>query len=567
MTLSRTVAAFAVILTIVAGDQPGKVFPPVPAWASRFKDGAAVQQLITHAIASGARSVHIPAGNYKFTSDVKILTIKGATSLEIYGDPNMPNATSFWFYPGYGVEILSCVDLTLRGVSSDTITAPHSQGKVVSTSLDSDPPTIVVDIDDGFPLLTDQYLFNKTCPDGKPGVCSEIKVVYWDDRQRIIWAQRMGDPMTAANCSKATRRCEAQVASQDLHTHPKPGSPVTFSSRLWATNAAIPTFYRATYLVYNCTRTLFESVDTYGSADMVWVEVLGGGGNTYRNVNIIRRTDPPYAPRLLASNLDTFHSMSVERGPTIEDCEVSFVADDFINVHNRLLPLQSFDLISSEARIVDVGLTPGPVNHEGFQGITHVMPFVRRGDKLKLYHIGDGLERDLIGTLVVESTSRMQGAVPALPKPLNNIVTSSGIELWQVIFDAKASSLPTSPVANYTVVVQMDRFSSVGAVVQRNHFHDTYNNVGRFAASDLVYRNNKIERAGDSIHVSYDISGYSFLEGSLGTKNISLLNNTFVDVHPGGHACMNMSCLLNHVDPGLVGQVHVAGNKVVSNQH
>jgi hypothetical protein len=556
------------LFALAAGDQPGKVFPLVPSWASSFKDGAAVQHLITHAIASGARSVHIPAGNYKFTADVKILTIMGATKLDVYGDPNMPNATSFWFFPGYGVEILSCVDLTLRGVSTDTITAPHSQGKIVSTSFDSDPPTLVVDIDAGFPLLTDQYLFNKTCPGDSPGTCSEIKVVYWDANTRLItWAQGMDNPMTAANCSKATRRCEAQIRSLDPNTHPKPGSLVTFSSRLWATNAAIPTYYRGTYLVYNCTRALFERIDTYGSADMVWVEVLGGGVNTYRNVNIIRRTDPPYTPRLLASNLDTFHSMSVEKGPTIEDCEVSFVADDFINVHNRLLPLQSFDLAAGTASIVDVGLTPGPVNHEGFQGITHVMPFVQRGDELKLYHLGVGLERDLIGTLVVASANRVHGVVPVLPKPLNNRVVTSGLELWLVTFDARASTLPTKKVANYTVVVQMDRFSGVGALVQRNYFHDTYNNVGRFAASDLVYRNNTIERAGDAVHVSYDISGFNFLEGSLGVRNITLVGNTFTDVHPGGHACTDMSCILDHVDPGLLGQVHAAGNKVVASRH
>jgi hypothetical protein len=546
---------------LAAGDQPGKVFPQVPAWASGFTDGAVVQHLITGAIASGARSVHVPAGNYKFTSGVKILTIEGASSLEIHGDG--PESTSFWFFPGYGVEMLSCVDLTLRGVSTDTITMPHSQGTIVSVSTDSSsPPTMVVDVEDGFPMPDDQYLFNTTCADGKPGICAEIKTVLWEADTRLLTRmQSMGNPLTAANCSKATRRCKVQLAALD--SSPKPGQLFTFSSRLWATDEAIPTFYRGTYLVYNCTRAVFDSVDTYGAADMVWVEVLGGGGNTYRNVNVVRRTNPPYTPRLLAANLDIFHSMSVENGPTIEDCEVSFVADDFLNVHNRLLPLQSFDLQAGVARILDVGLTPGPINREGFQGITHVMPFVRKGDKLKLYHLGDGLARDLIGTLVVASTSRVHGPVlPPPPAPLSRRAVAEGLEAWAVAFDAAASSLPLGPVANYTAVVQMDRFSGSGAVVQRNFFHDTYNNAGRLAASDLVYRHNRVERAGDAIHVSYDISGFNFLEGSLGMRNISLLNNTFTDVHPGGSACTNMTCILDHVDPGLMGQVHAVGNTV-----
>jgi hypothetical protein len=190
------------------------------------------------------------------------------------------------------------------------------------------------------------------------------------------------------------------------------------------------------------------------------------------------------------------------------------------------------------------------------------MPFVEKGDELKLYQLGDGLKRDLIGVLVVVSTNRVHGAVPALPKKLIHRVVADGLELWQVTFDAKASSLPTGPVGNYTAVVQIDRFSSTGAVVQRNYFHDTYNNAGRFAASDLVYRDNRVERSGDAIHVSYDISGYNFLEGSLGMRNISLINNTFIDVHPGGTACTNMTCILDHVDPGLMDQVHAVGNTV-----
>ena len=38
--------------------------------------------------------------------------------------------------------------------------------------------------------------------------------------------------------------------------------------------------------------------------------------------------------------------------------------------------------------------------------------------------------------------------------------------------------------------------------LQRNYFHDSYNNLGRFAASDFVYRNNTVERCGDGIHIS-----------------------------------------------------------------
>jgi hypothetical protein len=527
-----------------------------------------VQKLVDNAIAVGASHLTIPAGHYQFTGRSKQLVIKDASNLVIRGDG--PEATSFWFFPGYGVQVLSCVDMTLSGVSTDTITPSHSQSKFVSITHSSTNPRnakLVVDIEDGFPLLDDPYLFNETCADGEPGVCSEIKAVFWDAATRTIARpQQMSNPMGLASCSAATRRCEVQLVGEDPAFVPAASTLVTFSSRLWATNRPIPSFYHGTHLVYNCTRAVFESIDTYSCADMAWVEVLGGGANTYRNVNIKRRTNPPYPPRLLAANDDTFHSMSCEVGPTIERCEVGFIADDFVNVHNRLLPLQSFDASSSSAIVMDVGLTPGP----GTGDVTHVMGFVKAGDELKIYQTGTHL---LLGKLVVSSTQWVNAGGSLIPKlqppALAARVSTAGIEEWQVTFDGATSTVPTGPIANYTAVVQMDRFSSFGAVIRNNYFHDTYNNIARFAGSNLVYRNNTVFATGDGIHTSYDIVD-SFLEGSVGMQNISIIDNVFGIVQGQGGSsncadrriCTNISCILDHVDPGLRDKVHVSGNVV-----
>jgi hypothetical protein len=152
-----------------------------------------VQQLVDNAIAVGASHLSIPAGNYKFTGGTTQLVIKDAANLVISGAGAA--ATSFWFHPGYGVQMLSCVDTTLSGVSTDTLTPSHSQSKFVSMTFSPTNrrmATLVVDIEEGFPLLDDPYLFNETCADGgsaQPagqGVCSEIKTVYWDGASRTI---------------------------------------------------------------------------------------------------------------------------------------------------------------------------------------------------------------------------------------------------------------------------------------------------------------------------------------------------------------------------------------------
>jgi hypothetical protein len=97
------------------------------------------------------------------------------------------------------------------------------------------------------------------------------------------------------------------------------------------------------------------------------------------------------------------------------------------------------------------------------------------------------------------------------------------------------------------------------------------NNFGRFAATDLLFEGNRVERCEDGAHVSYDISG-PFLEGSLGMRNLSFVSNDFVSVsgcgpnrsggHGCDHLCSNISCVLSHVDPMLAPQVHASANIV-----
>lgn len=139
---------------------------------------------------------------------------------------------------------------------------------------------------------------------------------------------------------------------------------------------------------------------------------------------------------------------------------------------------------------MDVGLTPGP----GTGYSTHVMNFVSEGDILKVYTTGS---HDLLGTLKVTSTrwinQNPNDSIPALqPESLARRVASNGIEMWEVEFDTKTSSLPARQYSNYSALVQIDRFSSFGALVQNNFFHDSYNNIARFAGSHLMYRNNTV---------------------------------------------------------------------------
>ena len=124
------------------------------------------------------------------------------------------------------------------------------------------------------------------------------------------------------------------------------------------------------------------------------------------------------------------------------------------------------------------------------------------------------------------------------------------------------------PAVAGAALVQFDARAGRGAIIRNSTFTDSYNNLGRVAAPDMRVEFNNVTRCGDGAHVEF-LPG--FLEGSLDIRNITVADNTFVDVRSCGgarkgteacgHVCdRNVSCVLAHVGPGLRGQVHASGN-------
>lgn len=142
----NAIVALALVSNVVA-DPPGRIPPPVPQWAQNFSDGAIVQRLVDAAITSGAKSVRVPAGDYKFTNDVKQLVVAGANGLSIRGDGS--KNTFFWFFPGNGIQILSCIDTKLSGIATDTITPPYAQAKLVSLDHSNSSLNVIVEVSSG----------------------------------------------------------------------------------------------------------------------------------------------------------------------------------------------------------------------------------------------------------------------------------------------------------------------------------------------------------------------------------------------------------------------------------
>ena len=243
-------------------------------------------------------------------------------------------------------------------------------------------------------------------------------------------------------------------------------------------------------------------------------------------------------------------------------------------------PLARLALDTREAWIVDVGTAPrngyvGPT-YDGTLNphIGHTMAYVRPGDILRLYNVTP--PHAFTATLVVEENQGVAdnatARLPPLPAALRSRVEPDSIAIFKVRFRLMDGTDGALQLADFGVLVQVDRFSSAGAVLRQNYLHDSYNNVGRLAANLTFGPGNVVDRANDGFHVSYDIASYNFLEGALGTRNITIADNSFSRVQGCGHGrlgtrgcdhvCTNMSCILSHVDGMFRDQVHERGNSV-----
>eukprot|EP00937_MAST-01D_sp_MAST-1D-sp2_P005933 g5933.t1 len=606
----------------------------IPRFAADFRNGSELQAGIDAAVAAGVSSYTLPAGDFLFGAAAAAHGVVGGVSLLISGAKHMcisgagPGSTSLWFVPGHGIDLEGCANVTLRGFDTDTVTPAFSQGTLVS--LDASRSTATYAVEPGFPRADDPFLFNQTCADGSPGYCGEVKAVFWSSTtRRMLQGQQMTNPMQNVTCdgggsaggAGAGATCTVALPALDAgwaSSPPPPGTLLTLSPRLHASKWPIPSFYRGAFGVYNCTAMLFEDIDTHGAGDMVWVEHLGGGANTYRRVRVVRRPAARqpgrgygygyghgpgygsrygpgyggaarggYAPRLLAANLDTFHSMSCARGPTVEDCEFSFVGDDYLNVHNRLLPLARLDLDPSgslaTAWILDVGTAPLHGYTGATQGgarnahVAHTMDVVAAGAVIELFAAAPPYEP--LGAVVAlaapAAVSNATAALPPLPPLLAKRAEPGAFVAYAVRFDTAAATALAPQLLNgsagvFGALAQVAGLSSAGATVRRTHFHDSYNNVARIAASHVLYRDNTVERNGDGIHISDDIASFAFLEGALGRKNISFVNNSFLGVRgcgaarsgarSCGHVCSNVSCVFSHVDAVYAPQLHERAN-------
>jgi parallel beta-helix repeat protein len=206
--------------------------------------------------------------------------------------------------------------VTVRDLTIDYDPLPFTQGTI--TGFDHAALQIMVKVDPGYP---DDAKFLATVNDGF------FKVM--DRRTRAL--------KPGARDFLSPSRIE-RVGDKLIKVHLQWGANDTFPSQLPIAAGDVVTICNGSahaIVVDNSLATTFYGLKLLASPGMGILENGGAGGMVLQNVSIVPGPRPAGATtdRLISTNFDGSHFITVERGPTIQDCTYANTSDDAVNVH------------------------------------------------------------------------------------------------------------------------------------------------------------------------------------------------------------------------------------------
>lgn len=99
------------------------------------------------------------------------------------------------------------------------------------------------------------------------------------------------------------------------------------------------------FYMNKCQNMKIENVTLYGAATFAFFENETDNSH-YLNCKLTLKKDEPErpSPRLRSGNTDGIHSKNARKGPTIENCEIIYGADDCIAINGAMYPIYAVDV-------------------------------------------------------------------------------------------------------------------------------------------------------------------------------------------------------------------------------
>ncbi len=206
--------------------------------------------------------------------------------------------------------------ITVRDLAIDYDPLPFTQGTI--TAFDHAALEIMVKVDPGYP---DDAKFLATVNDGF------FKVM---DRRTRALKPGARDFLTPSRIER--------IGDKLIKVHLRWSANDLFPSQLPIAVGDVVTIcngYAHAIVVDGSVSTTFYGLKLLASPGMGILENGGPGGMVLQNVSIVPGPRPAGATtdRLVSTNSDGSHFITVERGPTIQDCTFANTSDDAVNVH------------------------------------------------------------------------------------------------------------------------------------------------------------------------------------------------------------------------------------------
>ena len=450
------------------------------------------------------------------------------------------------------LAISSSSHATIRNLTIDYDPLPFTQGTIAG--FDKKALQIDVRVDAGYP---DDPPFLATITDGF------FKVMDRKTKALKVGARDFLTPSKVERVSEGLIRVHLRWSANDCFPSQLPvviGDVVTIAGG--SAHAIV---------VDGSEATSFIDVKLFATPGMGLLENGGAGSMLLQKVSIVPGSRPKNATtdRLVSTNSDGSHWITVERGPTIEDCSFANTSDDAVNVHGFYYYVVQ-KLAAARYLLTpkwDIGLTAGDqietCDHATFGslGRTKIVQFTKRHApelKGKIAAIWKNRSPTTQGDLIYEVTLQQD-----FPLKVGDSITSlsrigAGTSIRRCSFHACGRVLVKAP----NTVVEDCQFAYATATALQGGSDIGFWSESGFA-ENLTFKDNRFS------HCASGANELTAGNGALGTITIGMVAPESVKGFPNNFQNRNVTIEGNHIDDSYIYGIFVAnadGVKIINNE-
>ena len=278
---------------------------------AQIETGEALQKRLKEFAASTQTELTIPPGIYRLPKEgieLKKLRDKTlhATGVTLVGTSLESSA----------LRLQNCVNVKLVGLTIDYDPLPFTQGHL--TSVDKKARTAEFEISTGYPELSDIYL--------------ERKNIHIFEPEAHRWKANVPDyyPKKIERLSPTQGRLFFSEGIEEV-------SALAVGDRLVLNVRGT----QGILIGEGCSGLDFEDVTLHSAPGIGILIRFAEEAGTYTNLRVIPGPKPEGATeeRLFSTSADAFNAAYVRKGPTLKNCDFSFMGDDAVNLHGVMMPV------------------------------------------------------------------------------------------------------------------------------------------------------------------------------------------------------------------------------------